>query len=283
MLKSSLFALTALTMIAFAANSLLNRAALAGGEIGPAGFALLRLFGGAAVLLCLLAFRSGRAPKPPRPAPVGVLGLLAYMLGFSFAYVALDAGVGALILFGGVQLTMFAGAQLMGQGASGRRWIGMLLSLIGLVILVWPSASGAFDARAIVLMCVAAFGWGVYSLHGAGQSDALRATAWNFTYALPLAALVVGWIARHETASLHGVFLALFSGGVTSGLGYALWYRILPKLGPTRAALSQLTVPVIALLAGVVFLSEPLSLRAVLACLLICGGIAFGLMRGKKA
>ncbi|WP_095588504.1 DMT family transporter [Actibacterium ureilyticum] len=266
-----------LTMSAFAANSLLNRAALSDQGIGPAQFASIRLAAGAAMLLILLALRERRLVWQPRADPRAVAGLWAYMLGFSFAYVSLPAGLGALILFGGVQITMFGGAVLGGERAPLARWLGAAISLGGLGLLFAPGAGGPISPVGAGLMALAAIGWGVYSLRGRVVRDPLAATSVNFVWAL-LASLPVlalyGWDAA---ITPRGVALAVISGAVTSGMGYALWYAILPPLGATRGALAQLSVPVIALAAGWVFLAEPVGLRAVLAALLVLGGVAVGL------
>ncbi|WP_417243603.1 DMT family transporter [Celeribacter sp.] len=274
----NLFLLTALAMVAFAANSILNRVGLSGGDIGPAGFALIRLASGAVVLLALLRAQ-GRNRRPPRPTPniATVAALTAYIVGFSFAYVSLDAGVGALLLFGGVQLTMFLGAFWSGQTIAARRWLGMAISLGGLCVLVWPTGVVQMPLGAVALMLGAALGWGIYSLIGTRVSDPLAATAWNFAYALPLAAILCLPFVGGEPLAMQGVITASVSGALTSGLGYALWYRLLPQLGATTAALAQLSVPVIALGAGIALLGEPLTPRAVIACALVCGGIAFAL------
>ncbi|WP_275393935.1 DMT family transporter [Aliiroseovarius sp. Z3] len=273
-----LIALTTLTMIAFAANSLLNRAGLAGEYIGPAGFALIRVVAGAVMLWGLLWAKARQAPPRPSPDWAAVAGLVAYLVGFSFAYVALDAGLGALVLFAGVQITMFVGAILGGDRFPARRWGGMAISLGGLAYLVWPGQAQSFDPWALGLMALAALGWGVYSLIGRRASAPLAATAWNFVYAVPLVALASFPFVMGEGMTASGVLLAITSGAVTSGLGYALWYRVLPALGASTGALAQLSVPVIAMLAGVILLGEGLTLRAVLASALVLGGIAFGLL-----
>lgn len=273
-----LILLTALTMCAFAANSLLNRAGLVGGEIGPAGFAAVRLASGALVLGMLLAFRGQGAFRPASPNWRAIAALSAYVLGFSFAYVRLDAGLGALILFGGVQITMFCGAVLEGESFPLRRWIGMVVSILGLVVLVWPDEAVALPLAPLGLMVLAAFGWGAYSLIDRGIADPLTATAWNFIYSLPVALIIAAIYVPGEPFRGTGIALAVISGAVMSGLGYALWYRLLPQLGATTGALAQLTVPVIALIAAVGFLGEALTLRAILACALVCGGVAFGLI-----
>lgn len=299
-----LVALTAVTMVAFAANSLLNRAALSEDAIGPADFAAIRVASGAAMLALLLILRRGarrnRVPsatggaalRPPRPDSAAVLGLSAYMLGFSFAYVSLDAGVGALALFGGVQVTMFGAALLEGERPSARRWLGVAMGLAGLAALFWPSGpetggSVSTAPGAFALMIVAAVGWGVYSLRGRLSVDPLRATAWNFVYAAPLALLaplVAPLFAVDPTAPTpFGVGLAVLSGAGASALGYALWYALLPSLGATRAALSQLSAPVIALALGAALLGETIGVAAILAAALVLGGVAVGVSGRKES
>lgn len=277
-----LFLLTALTMLAFAGNSVLNRMAVGAGEIGAVSFAEVRLLAGAAVLLALVVARAALRGGPVWPGlrgrAVGALALLAYLYGFSLAYGALDAGAGALILFGTVQVTMFAGAVLAGEAVPGRRWLGAGVALAGLVLLMVPGA-GPVSPWHAGAMAVAGIGWGVYSLAGRSGADALAATAWNFALALP-PALAVGLVlpgAAVEPSTL-GLGLAVLSGAVTSGLGYALWYAILPALGAGRAGVAQLTVPVLAALGGLVWLGEPVALRLVLAALLVLGGVGLALL-----
>lgn len=273
-----LFLLVALTMTAFAANSLLNRAALAGEEIGPAAFAAIRLASGALVL-ALLVLRRGRLQLFRPGRWIGVVSLAAYMAGFSYAYLSLDAGLGALILFGGVQITMFAGALLSRDSIPPLRWLGAALALSGLAVLLWPGAVGRPDPIGLALMSLAALGWGVYSLHGRGSREPLADTAANFVLTLPLGLLVVLIWPDGVPISLWGVVLAVVSGAVTSGLGYALWYAVLPALGATRAAVAQLTVPVIASVGGVLLLSEAITLLSALATILVIGGVALSVYR----
>lgn len=271
--------LTAVVMVAFAANSLLNRAALLDGGMGPSTFSLIRVGAGVVTLLILLALRDKTLPKPMALNLPAVAGLSAYMLGFSFAYVSMDAGLGALILFGGVQITMFAGALKAGERPPVNRWLGMFISLGGLAYLVWPSDEITLSASAFALMSLAALGWGAYSLIGRGVSDPLQATAWNFAYSLPVMALAWLALGTGEPMSQHGILLAIASGAIASGMGYALWYSVLPKLGTTVAGLAQLSVPAIALALGAVFLGEAITLHALLAAGMILGGIAFGIAR----
>ena len=277
-----LFLLTAMAMLAFAANSLLNRLALAEGAIGPASFAAIRVGAGAGMLLLLLGLRGGGLPVPRRAEPWSVLGLVAYMLGFSFAYVSMDAGLGALVLFGGVQLTMFLGAVLEGDRPALRRWLGMGLSMAGLAVLSLPSGELTLAPLALVAMGLAAVGWGIYSLRGRGAGDPLGATAWNFVYGLPLVLIVLLLWPDTGSATPVGITLAVLSGAVTSGLGYALWYALLPDLGAARGALAQLSVPVIALVLAAFLLGERVSGLAVLSAAMILGGIAVGLLPSKR-
>ncbi|OIP84300.1 MAG: EamA family transporter [Rhodobacterales bacterium CG2_30_65_12] len=277
-----LFLLTSLTMIAFAANSVLNRLALVDGATGPAAFALIRLAAGALVLGALV-LRNASASRQPaitvRPGAVAMLAL--YVLGFSFAYVSLPAGAGALILFAMVQLTMFAGAVAAREPVPLLRWLGAAVAFGGLAWLLLPGkGAGAMDLTGVALMAAAGVGWGVYSLLGRRVTDPLRATGSNFILALPLGLAV--FLLLPDGIDLRGAGLAAVSGGITSGLGYALWYRILPRLGASIAAVAQLSVPVISVAGGMAFLGEPLTARLVFASLLVLGGIALSLWPGSR-
>jgi drug/metabolite transporter (DMT)-like permease len=267
-----LFLLTALTMLAFAANSVLNRWAVGPGHIGAVEFAMVRLLAGAAMLAALVLWQRGGLTWPGMQGRVaGVLGLSAYLVGFSLAYRGLDAGTGALVLFGTVQVTMFAGALLSREAVPARRWAGAGLALGGLALIAAP---GAADWVPLALMAVAGLGWGVYSLAGRGAADPLAATAWNFLLSVPLV-LPLGLVAGVAAPDGVGVALAVVSGAVTSGLGYALWYAVLPRLGAARAAVAQLSVPVVAALGGAVLLAELPGLRFWLAAVLVLGGVAW--------
>jgi drug/metabolite transporter (DMT)-like permease len=202
----------------------------------------------------------------------------------------MDAGLGALILFGGVQVTMFAGALALGERPPARRWVGAGLALAGLGWLVWPGGAVAAPVWAVGAMAAAAAGWGVYSLIGRGSADPLGDTGAAFVWATVacfLAVLVQTGGATVNDATALGLALAVVSGAVTSGLGYALWYAVLPRIGASVAGLVQLSVPVIAALGGVVFLAEAPSLRMLAAGALVLGGIAWGLWpqrtRGSSA
>ncbi|WP_316015199.1 DMT family transporter [Roseobacter sp. HKCCA0434] len=271
-----LFLATLAVLVAFAANSVLTRAGLADGAIAPAAFAAIRLASGALVLGAIVALR-GAAPWRGGSAG-GAASLLAYAVLFSFAYVAIPAGLGALILFGAVQVTMFAGAILRGERPGARRWIGSGLGLAGLAVLGVPGA-GAPPGWAAGCMALAGVAWGLYSLIGARAGDATRATAGNFLWAAPVTLIL--WALVGGGTSVAGVALAVASGAVASGLGYAAWYAVLPRLDASVAALAQLTVPLIALAGGMAFLGEAPDLRFAIASVLILGGVGLGLMRKK--
>ncbi len=277
-----LAALVALTMVAFAANSLLNRMALVEAGAAPAAFALLRVLSGA-IALWVMAQRGGQKVvllKQGRALPAAALTL--YLLGFSFAYLTLDAGIGALILFGGVQITMFSGALIAGERPPVLRWLGMVAGVAGLGLLCWPTGAVHVDVLGASLMASAALGWGIYSLIGRGSTAPLADTAASFVLATPL--VLAGWLLSGETASLPplGIALAVLSGVVTSGMGYALWYSVLPRLDASVAALAQLTVPVIAIAAGAALLAEAVDLRTILSAALVLGGVAVGIL-GSRA
>ncbi len=271
-----LFTLTLLALIAFAANSVLNRAALADAQIGPAAFTALRLTSGAVMLGALVFLRNGAMATTG--SLISAAALLVYAGFFSFAYLGLDAGLGALVLFGMVQITMFGLALRDGVRPGWRRWTGSGLGLAGLAVLLLPGASAppwlAFGA-----MAVAGIAWGVYTYRGRTAGPPLEATAGNFLYTVPVIWLLWG-IAPVETApTLNGAMLAIASGAIASGLGYALWYSVLPRLETTLAAIAQLTVPLIAALGGMIWLGETPGLTFVLASALIIGGVLLALRR----
>ncbi|MEL7211707.1 MAG: DMT family transporter [Pseudomonadota bacterium] len=270
-----LFLLVCLVMIAFASNSVLNRLALVDAGMGPASFAAIRMLSGALALAALVLLRSRPADWSVRPA--GAASLLIYVIGFSFAYVTLDAGVGALILFGGVQVTMFAGALIAREQISPQRWAGAVIAFAGLIYLMWPGGAAAPALSGVALMTLGALGWGLYSLVGRGASDPLQDTAMNFVYATPPVLLIA--FVLQDKVNWPGTLLAIVAGALTSGLGYALWYLVLPRIAATTAALAQLTVPIIALSGGIIFLSEELTLRFAIATALVLGGIGLSLIR----
>ena len=262
---------TALVMAAFAANSVLARAALGGAHADPWSFTALRLVAGAATLALVLAARRRR----PGGDALGAAALWLYAAGFSAAYLELPTGTGALVLFGAVQLTMVGWGLWRGERLGGAAWGGLALALGGLAWLVAPGV-GAPPPGPALGMAAAGAAWGVYSLRGRGAADPTAATAGNFLRAAPLAVAVAAAAALRGGVSLdgRGLALALASGALTSGLGYAAWYAVLPALRVPSAAAVQLSVPVLAALGGVVFVGEPVTLRLAVAAAATLGGIA---------
>lgn len=276
-----LFVITALAMIAFAANSVLGRLALVEGEIGAGGFALIRLVSGALVLALIVIARSQR----PSGSWRGGFALFIYAAFFSYAYLGLAAGTGAIILFAVVQITMLGWGIVQGERPTGLQWLGLTIALAALVWLVSPSVE-APPFFAALAMAVAGIGWGVYSLLGKGAGDPTRATAGNFVRASLIAATlaVPALMLYPETKpSQNGIALAVASGAITSGLGYAIWYTALKDLTSTRAGIAQLSVPAIAAIGGVLFLSEPITLRFALASGAILGGVALAVLTPAAA
>ena len=207
--------------------------------------------------------------------------LALYMAGFSLAYLTLDAGLGALILFGTVQITIFALSALRGAGPNGQQIAGALIAFGGLIVVLNPAGAQGADPLGAALMAAAGIGWAIYTLSGRTEPDALAGTAANFCLALPLTALVPLLTAGPLNVTPAGVALAVLSGAVTSGLGYALWYSLLPGIAPAIAAIVQLSVPVIAVLGGVLLLGETVGLRVVAGAVLVLGGVALSLRRQR--
>lgn len=273
-----LFGLTLLTMAAFAANSVLTRMGVSVYDTDPVMFAVVRVAAGVVLLSTLVFWQRRSWPKGGVvQRGSGAASLALYMAGFSLAYLTLDAGVGALILFGGVQMTMFAGAVIGGERLGQARLVGSGVALVGLAVLVWPAGDVRLAPWGVAMMLVAAVGWGIYSLLGRSERDPLAGTAANFMLCFPLLLPLLWWADARWTAP--GLLLAVVAGAVTSGLGYALWYRVVPALGAARAAVAQLSVPVIAAFAGAAVLDEALGWRFGLASVLVLGGIAMSQRR----
>jgi drug/metabolite transporter (DMT)-like permease len=273
--------LTSLALLAFASNSVLTRLALAGQHIDPASFTLVRLAAGAAVLGALARMQArARAPSGRRDL-AGPLALFAYAAPFSFAYQRIGAALGALVLFGVVQMTMIGWGVARGERPGVRTWSGLALAVAGLAALTLPSAARP-DPLGMGLMTLAGISWGVYSLRGKSAGDPLAVNARNFLLSVPLAVLVSA--ATFRSASVHGrgLGLAIVSGAVTSGVGYAIWYRALRGLAATRAAVVQLSVPVIAAAGAVVFLGETASARLMICGAAIIGGVALALLERRS-
>ena len=276
---SRIFALTALAMIAFAANSILARLALTGGEaqgyiggyIGPWGFTAIRFISGAICLALIIGptktLRQGRW--------TAAFALLLYGVFFSYAYISLPAGTGALILFAVVQITMIGGGLLAGERLQVLQWLGLVLAMVGLVYLMLPSIAPPSPIGA-AMMVMAGLGWGLYSLMGRGQGDPTALTAGNFLRAAIICAVVtipLMWVLPETQPAPKGITLALASGILTSGLGYVIWYMALKHLTAARAGIAQLTVPILAAIGEILFIAEPFTGRFFIAMCTTLAGV----------
>ena len=271
--------LTAVAMLAFAANSLLCRMALGAGLVDAASFTSMRVLSGALMLGLILLPQASVSGRPAIDWRA-VASLFGYMIFFSFAYLTLSAGTGALILFGAVQLTMFTVGLRSGEHFPAASWAGLVVAVAGLVFLVSPGVT-APDPLGAVLMALAGIAWGAYSLFGRNAALPMQTTAWNFLLSVPFALLASFAFAGNFHVTPGGAMLAAASGAIASGLGYYVWYSALRGLTATRAATVQLSVPVIAAVGGILFLGEDVTARLVIASLATLGGIAIVL--GQRA
>ena len=271
-----------LVLVAFAANSVLCRQALAHTAIDPATFTLIRLGSGAVVLTLLARWQAGRFHVAGSWA--GAAALTLYAVCFSFAYISLPSGTGALLLFGAVQVTMIAKGLLGGERLTRPQSLGLMAAIGGVILLMAPGVT-APDPLSALLMIAAGMGWGAYSLLGRNAgSGPLPTSAGNFIRATPMAAVPALFLLSQN--QIHwddpGITYALASGAIASGLGYALWYRVLPALAATTAATVQLSVPIMTALGGIFLLGESLTPRLALSTLAVLGGIALVVRTGKK-
>ncbi|MFS1918330.1 MULTISPECIES: DMT family transporter [unclassified Vibrio] len=292
---------TFITLVAFAANSILCRWALMDQTIDPLSFSIVRILSGALTLLILLALSSQSKAKSELASNTSlytklksqfqltsILSLLVYMFGFSFAYLELGAGLGALVLFVAVQFTMIAAHLFSGNRMSLIEWGGCLLSVAGLVYLLMPTESTqAPDLVSIILMSLAGVGWGIYTLAGKTSSNALQSTTANFGFsslvillALSLLVLIPNALTQVSITE-QGLIYAVISGSVASGVGYSLWYYVVKKLNTVVASIAQLSVPVIATLGGVLLLSEPVTMQFIVSSTVILLGISLVLVAPK--
>ena len=275
-------ALTATAMVAFAANSVLARLALAGSAIDDLGYTGWRLASGAVVLFLLsrlVGHRDG-APALAGSWPQAA-ALFGYALAFSIAYLWLGAAVGAIVLFGAVQFGMIARALVAGDRPGAVEWGGLAIAFAALVWMVSPGVA-APAPLGVALMAFAGLCWAAYSLLGRGSVDPLADTTGNFVRSLPVAVLLIAWGWRVHPPDTAGLAYAMASGALASGLGYAVWYAVLPALSRVTAASVQLTVPAIAAAGAVVFIGEPLTTRMVAASLAILAGIALAILAGER-
>ncbi len=280
-------ALTSLAMVAFAANSVLNRVALAQGEADALSYTGIRLASGAVMLVLILGWR-GTGPRRRRigGSVGGAFCLFLYAIAFSFAYLELAAGTGALLLFAAVQFAMLGWAIGKGDRPGAFEWAGFAVATLFLVLLLLPGLS-APDPFGAGLMILAGVSWAAYTLIGRGSVAPLVDTGGNFLRCLPIAVVLILPGVFSQSVSLDGWLYAIASGALASGLGYAIWYSVLPALARSTAAYVQLTVPAIAAAGGVIFIGEPLTPRLALCSAGILGGVGLTLwgaqMRGRKA
>jgi len=282
MSRLQVWLLTALALLAFAGNSVLCRLALMDGLMDPAGFTLWRLGSGMLVLLLMVGLRRSAvhptesrgifSGTQPRQQMMGSLALFVYMAGFSWAYVQLTTGAGALVLFGSVQLTLMALARISGQRLKITEYLGALLAFLGLLYLLLP-AWGTPTVFNFALMALAGMAWSYYTRLGQASDTPLATTTVYFIGTLPLVLLLVWFRFEPAAWSQQGVLLAITSGALTSAVGYAIWYWVLPALSTMQAGVLQLLVPLLAALGGVLFAAEALTMRMALAAVMILGGL----------
>lgn len=263
---------TTLALIAFALNSILCRLALRGGEADAAGFTAIRLVSGAIVLTAIVLFSKTTPSSLRQGSWPSAIFLFAYAMCFSLAYLNLTAGTGALILFGSVQLTMIAVTLAGGERPRPLEWLGLVVAAVGLVYLVLPGIESP-PLNSSLLMAVAGAAWAMYTLRGRNSIDPTQETAGNFVRTIPLGLIAVGMFWPNVMLTAYGISLAVVSGAITSGIGYAIWYAALKELRSTRAAVVQLAVPVIAAAIGIAFLDEAADVRLIIAGMFILGGI----------
>lgn len=269
--------LTALALVAFAGNSILCRLALGDGAIDPASYTAVRLVSGALALWSITHFvGTHRSHADTSGSWTGAVLLFLYAVAFSFAYMSLSAGTGALILFAAVQFTMIAAGLRSGERPMAGEWLGWALAATGLVYLALPGIAAPPLVGAL-LMAAAGVAWGLYSLLGRGVGNPIQTTAGNFRRTVPLVLIVAFIQLPSVTLSAMGLVWAALSGAITSGLGYVIWYAALPRLTAARAATVQLAVPVVAALGGIWFLAEEITVRLLLSAAAILGGIGLSL------
>ena len=276
-----IIAYTTFALAAFAFNSILCRMALRGGEADAAGFTAVRLVSGAVSLIVISYFFSKGKNKMKRGNWISAFFLFAYAICFSFAYIGLTAASGALILFSAVQLTMIAVALFRGERPHRLEWLGLLIAVSGLVYLVFPGLSSP-PLFASILMAAVGGAWGCYTLRGKGSSDPLGDTTGNFIRSVPMIVIASIPFCSQINLSTRGFILAVLSGAIASGVGYTVWYAVLKHHTATRAAVLQLTVPLIAAFGGVLLLSEVMTTRLLIASAMILGGIAMTIFDRRK-
>ena len=281
-----IYLLVLLTMLAFSGNAVLTRAALATYNMDPELVLLLRVSSGAITLLFICYLRKYSLKIFSNLHLKTTAALSLYLVGFSYAFTGLETGIGVLIQFGVVQLVMFASSFLSDQQVPKNKNIGAIIAFTGLIYLLWPSGDFTLDLTSSVLMAIAGMAWGIYSILGKNAVSAISSTTASFLISTPICLIFVLLLPNDSDFSWSstGALLAISSGSITSGIGYALWYYVLPKIPSTNAAVSQLSVPLIAAAGGMIFMQELITLKFVLSCILVLGGIAItiGIPKSSK-
>lgn len=275
------FVYTFLALSAFAANSVICRLALKEKAIDPGLFTGIRLISGASVLAILVFLSKGDRSSYSKGSWVSGFVLFLYAAAFSYAYITLETGTGALIAFGSVQITMIAYSLISGYKMSIWEWLGVFLSIAGFVYLMLPDAKTP-SVSGFVLMTISGISWGLYSIRGNDSKNPLNETAFNFLRATPFLMLLLFFISKDANASTKGILLALLSGTITSGIGYTIWYMALKELTSIQASIVQLFVPVLAAMGGVFFVGELISSKLIVASLMILGGILLLIVKKTK-
>lgn len=273
-----IFSSTVFALIAFAANSVLCRLALGNNQIDASSFTTVRLISGAIILLIITLFQKKRIQFEGMKNVFSAFFLFLYAVAFSFAYISLSTATGALILFGAVQITMLISALINGEHPNLFEWLGLILAISGLIYLVFPGLTSP-SLLGSFLMTLSGISWGIYSLIGRKNKDPLKSTTENFLFAVPFVIIISLIFMDKINVNSNGFMLAVISGSVTSGIGYAIWYVALRGLTATRAATVQLSVPIIAAIGGIIFLSEGISIRLLISTVLILGGVGLAFNR----
>ncbi len=274
-------AYTCFSLIAFAGNSILCRLALGENKLDAASFTIIRLLSGIVMLFLMSKIFNVKNSSTTKRNYISSCVLFLYAVTFSYAYISLDTGTGALILFGAVQITMILASLTFGNRLQVSEWMGIVTAFSGFVYLVKPSLTTP-SLTGFILMTISGMAWGIYTLRGKGSKQPIHDSASNFLYTFPfiLALLIIEF--KNTNLSQQGIILALVSGAITSGVGYTVWYMAVRRLSTMQASVVQLLVPIIAATGGVIFANEVISMRLILSSIMIFGGIVFVLFKSNK-
>jgi drug/metabolite transporter (DMT)-like permease len=264
--------LTGLALIAFAANSVLCRLALGNEAIDASSFTGIRLLSGAIALFIILSIKGSNNGPASKGSWIAGFVLFLYAITFSYAYHSVDTGTGALILFGSVQITMIILSLVSGTRLHSIEWFGVILAFSGFVYLILPNITTP-SINGFILMTISGISWGIYTLKGRNSNNPLMDTTYNFLRTIPFVAVFAAFTMQNMSYSSEGMVLALLSGAITSGVGYTIWYIALGGLSSTQAAVIQLSVPVIAAIGGVIFISEVITIRLFISAIIVLSGI----------